>query len=300
MKHGRMGTKLHFLVSRASGASPVVIDATWVLERHGFEVESTVLEEELLRSDLLDGGDRLWVVESSSELALATAAVFHARGARMLNPYPATIAARNKIIASRVLAAAGVPAPRTWVTGDLGLLRPLLRDHPLVVRPHLGWRREGVTIVRDERALAALPEPTSPVVVQELLPWTGEELRLSIAGDEVFGTRTSPAREGAAATIRPAAVAPEMRELALRCGRAFGLALYALDVLETPSGPYVVDVTGFPGYEECDGAAAAVAHTIEAYATGTLDLGRLAESVTARLAPALARPQPDPPPRRLH
>jgi hypothetical protein len=76
-----MEPRLHFLLSRRdSGPSRIVVDATAALERRGFEEEATVLEGELLRSDLVGGGDRPWLLESSSELALATAAVFHARG----------------------------------------------------------------------------------------------------------------------------------------------------------------------------------------------------------------------------
>jgi ribosomal protein S6--L-glutamate ligase len=269
--------KLQFLLARRdSGPSQIVIDATAALERRGFEVESTIPEEALLRSDLLEGGDRLWLLKSYGELALAVAATLHARGARILNPYPASISARNKIVASRILSAAGVPAPRTWVTGDLELVRPILREHAVVVKPSMGWRGEGVAIVRDERELRALPRPTSPVVVQELLPGTGEDLRVYVAGEEIFATRKPFSASSFAVPGRPVAVTREIRALARRCGEAFGLALYGLDVLETPRGPFVVDVNTFPGYKGCAGAAEAVADTIERYATGRRDLARLA------------------------
>ena len=64
----------------------------------------------------------------------------------------------------------------------------------------------------------------------------------------------------------------EIRDLAVRCGEIFGLALYGLDVLETPRGPFVVDVNPFPGYGGCPGAAEAVADVIAAYATGRRDV----------------------------
>jgi glutathione synthase/RimK-type ligase-like ATP-grasp enzyme len=279
-------TKLHFLIERRDGGtSPLVAEVAEVLERRGFEVETSVLEDELVRSDLLDGGDRLWLLESCTELSLATAAVFHARGARILNPYSATIAARNKIVASRILASACLPAPRTWTTGDVGLVRALLREHAVIVKPYMERRGGAAAVVRDERDLAALPPPTAPVVVQELLPGGGADLRVHVAGSELFATRRPSSDPTLSPLDRPVPVTPELRSLAVRCGEAFGLALYAVDVVETPRGAHVVDVIPFPGYEGWEGAEEAVASAIEQYATGERDLARLAGPGAPRRGP---------------
>jgi ribosomal protein S6--L-glutamate ligase len=63
-------------------------------------------------------------------------------------------------------------------------------------------------------------------------------------------------------------VSDEVADIARRVGRAFGLGLYGLDVLETAAGPRVVDVNHFPGYKGCPGAAEAVADYLEAAARG--------------------------------
>ena len=67
---------------------------------------------------------------------------------------------------------------------------------------------------------------------------------------------------------RPVPVTPEVRDIALRCGQAMGLSLYGLDVIESPDGPFVVDVNYFPGYKGVPGGAAAIAEHIDARARG--------------------------------
>jgi glutathione synthase/RimK-type ligase-like ATP-grasp enzyme len=81
-------------------------------------VRSGIPEETLIEPDRLEVAHDLYVLKSHTELSLSVAGVLHARGARLLNPYPSCIATQNKIVAARRLRAAGVPTPRCWVTGD--------------------------------------------------------------------------------------------------------------------------------------------------------------------------------------
>src|SRR5207244_11318262 len=70
-----------------------------------------------------------------SGLALSLAGALHQQGAAIVNPYPASAALRDKIIASRVLQAAGVPTPATYVALHPDQLAPLLAEGPLAVKP---------------------------------------------------------------------------------------------------------------------------------------------------------------------
>ena len=67
---------------------------------------------------------------------------------------------------------------------------------------------------------------------------------------------------------RPCPVSEEVREIALRCGRVFGLGLFGLDLIEGPDGPVVVDVNYFPGYKGVPEAAPLIADYITDYARG--------------------------------
>jgi ribosomal protein S6--L-glutamate ligase len=47
----------------------------------------------------------------------------------------------------------------------------------------------------------------------------------------------------------PFALSPELQEITLRCGEAFGISLYGLDVILSDGQPYVVDASSFPGFK---------------------------------------------------
>jgi ribosomal protein S6--L-glutamate ligase len=279
-----------FLLARRNPPVPsqIILETTAILSSRGARVETLIPEEALLRPDLWVGGRDLHLLKSYTDLSLSLAGVLHARGARMLNPYPACIASRNKITCAQVLADAGIPAPRTWVTGDLAQLRSLLREMPLVVKPFMGWRGEGVRMVRNVAELEALPPLDGAVVVQELLEGTGEDLRVYVAGDRAFATKKPFSSSSFSVPGRPVPVGSEVGDIAMRVGRAFGLGLYGMDFIETASGPRVVDVNYFPGYKGCAGAPAAVADYIEGCASGRIALPTPELRVTMRAARAAA------------
>ena len=60
--------------------------------------------------------------------------------------------------------------------------------------------------------------------------------------------------------------------MALKTGEACGLALFGLDIIESPRGPYVVDVNYFPGYKGVPDVAPLIADCIDDYAQGRFTL----------------------------
>jgi len=208
----------------------------------------------------------LYLLKSDTELSLSMAGVLHAQGARLLNPYPACLAVRDKIVASWHLCAAGIPAPRTWITNDLSLLRPFAETQPLIIKPYRGFHGAGIRIVRSRDELAALPTPESPALVQEYIEGSGHDVKVYVIGEEVFATRKPFSPDSFTRPGQPSAVSDRVRDIALRCGPLFGLGLYGLDVIESPRGPVVVDVNYFPGYKGIPEAPRLLADYIESYA----------------------------------
>jgi ribosomal protein S6--L-glutamate ligase len=248
--------------------SPVLVEAFAILERRGFDIESGIPEEMLTRSDRIRCEHDLYILKSHTELALSLAGVVDTLGGRLLNPYASCITTQDKIVASRRLRAAGVPIPRSWVTGDLTLMREIVEETPLIVKPHRGHRGAGISIVRNAADLAALDQPDGTVLIQEHVAGDGEDVKVYVVGEHVFAVRkefspTSFTRPG-----RACPVSPELRETALACGRILGLGLYGLDVLETDEGHVVVDVNYFPGYKGVPDVAPLIADYIENYARG--------------------------------
>jgi ribosomal protein S6--L-glutamate ligase len=233
------------------------------LERRGHRVDWMIPEEQLTRADVLAPEYDLYLLKSQSQLALSLGAILHAQGARLVNRYPACAAVRDKVVAAGRLRAAAIPAPRTWVTHDLALVESLLANGPLVVKPQRGLHGAGVHVLRRPADLVAVPPPTSPQLVQDYVEGGPDDLKLYVIGGEVFGVRKQFSRNSFSTPGRPCDVPAEVRDVALRCGRAFGLCLYGLDVIESPDGPVVVDVNYFPGYRGIAGADELVAEYLE-------------------------------------
>jgi ribosomal protein S6--L-glutamate ligase len=272
----RYQLKFFFLLARRMPPVPseIIVRVTDVLSQRGHQVSSAIAEEELTSLNRPAGEHDLYLLKSYTELSLSLAGALHAQGANLMNPYPACISARNKIICYQVLADAGIPVPRAWVTADFNLVRPLLRQFPVIFKPNMGWRGEGVCVVRNEHDLASLSLPDGPVLIQEYIENDGVDLRLYIVGNEVFGIRKRFSTNSFSVPGEPVAVSPAIRDIALRCGQSFGLHLYGIDVIEGADGPRVVDVNYFPGYKGVRDAHLMVADYIEAYAQKSSPLSR--------------------------
>jgi ribosomal protein S6--L-glutamate ligase len=233
------------------------------LERRGMRVDWMIPEEQLTRADELAPDYDLYLLKSQSELALSLGAILHSRGARLVNRYPACAAVRDKVVAADRLRTAGVPAPRTWVTSDVELVASLLARGPLVIKPQRGLHGAGVHVLQRRADLAALPPYAGPQLVQEYVEGEPDNLKLYVVGATVLGVRKQFSRASYAEPGRPCEVPPDAREVALRCGRAFGMTLYGLDVIESDDGPIVVDVNYFPGYRGIPDADELIADHLE-------------------------------------
>jgi ribosomal protein S6--L-glutamate ligase len=266
--------RLYFLLVRRVPPvpSPVLVEVFDRLCDRGFLVDGGIAEELVGRADTLRPEHDLYVLKSHTELSLSLAGALHAQGARLLNPYPSCAAAQNKIIAVRRLRAAGVPVPRTWVTGEIPLLRRIVRETPLVIKPYLGHRGVGVHVARRPDDLDRIPVPEGAFVAQEYVEGDGEDVKLYVVGDEVSCVRKPFSPDSFTVPGRPSAVTPELEEIARCAGRALGLGLFGLDLIEGPAGHVVVDANYFPGYKGVPGAAKSIAAYIERYARGELEL----------------------------
>jgi ribosomal protein S6--L-glutamate ligase len=48
----------------------------------------------------------------------------------------------------------------------------------------------------------------------------------------------------------------------LRCGQAFGLTLYGVDIIESQGSPFIIDVNAFPSYRGIANAGRLIAEHI--------------------------------------
>jgi len=262
--------KLYFMVVRRVPPvpSPVLVETYDILKGRGYEIDEGIAEEMVTQPELLTVSHDLYILKSHTELSLSLAGILHAQGARLLNPFESCYLTQNKIVVSRLLQMVDVPAPRSWVTGDLSLLRELAEETQLLIKPHLGHRGAGIHIVRNPGDLEKIPKPESPLIIQEFIEGTGEDLKIYVVGEDVFGVKKPFSETSFTIPGRPVPISDEVRQLSLRVGKVCGLGLYGLDIIESPRGPFVVDVNFFPGYKGVPDVAPLIADYIDGYAQG--------------------------------
>jgi len=192
----------------------------------------------------------LYVLKEKTDLTLSFAAALHAAGATILNSFPVSLRLRDKVLTCKVLQAAGVPTPATYVASHVAQLVPLLAAGPLVIKPYRGSRGEGVRVFHDPAELSAFSPPPEPILAQRYHRPEGRDRKIYVIGDEIFGVkRVWPPQTAAEKLGEPFEVAPELAEIARRCGDAFGIDLYGVDIVISQGRPYVVDASSFPGFK---------------------------------------------------
>ena len=244
----------------------MLVEVFRLLRDGGAVVDDDIPEERLAPVTDLSPRHDLYVLKSHTELALSLAGTLDSLGARVLNPYRNCLQTQDKITSTRLLAAAGVPVPPSWIAGDLYSLAPLLAEGPLIAKPHRGHWGRGIHILRGTADIVSLPPETGPYIVQRYLGADQEELKAYVVGQEAFGVVKSFSATSFQDSGRPVDLDSRTREIVLACGAALGLHLYGVDLVRTDAGPFVVDVNYFPGYKGVPGAAELIAGYIYQYA----------------------------------
>jgi ribosomal protein S6--L-glutamate ligase len=200
----------------------------------------------------------LYVLHQIDGFALSLAGALHAQGAAIVNPYPATLALRDKIVTFRILQTAGVHTPATYVTSHPDKLAPLLEAGPLIVKPYKGTGGHGVRVIRSAAELADVPHGKEgkarhgkePVFAQRYHPPQGSDSKMYVIGGRIFGVKKIfPRRTEAEKHGEPFKPTPELCEIVVRCGEAFGIDLYGVDIIESDGTAYVVDMGSIPGFK---------------------------------------------------
>lgn len=256
--------RVTFLLERGTPPrlNPIMAEAFELLEARQVQVSVRFPEDELLRLNDLGPSADVYVLKSDTELSLSLALSFERLGARVLNRASASLLAKDKILAAATLARAGLPAPRSLAAAEPAQLASWLAE-PLILKPHRGYHGAGVAVAEGPEDLPAASAYPEVVFAQEYLDKARLDLKVFVIGDKVFGVRKAFAGDSFLRPGEPTPLTPEIEDIARRCGQAFGLELYGLDIAEDPErGPRIIDVNYFPGYRGVPDAACKIAEYI--------------------------------------
>lgn len=206
----------------------------------------------------VQAGDVVFCFDKDTRLLTA----MEAAGARVFNGAEAVILCDDKAKTHAVLAAAGVPMPKTMVApmtyvdytaaGD-GFLAFGAKElgFPLVVKECFGSLGEQVYLARDEQELKTLAGQMKhrPFLLQEFIAESaGTDKRLYVVGDRVVAAmrRRSAgdfrANIGLGGAGEPYTPTDEETALALKSCRLTGLQFGGVDILDSNRGPLVCEV----------------------------------------------------------
>jgi ribosomal protein S6--L-glutamate ligase len=171
---------------------------------------------------------------------------------------------KDKVVTAKILQAAGVPAPESYVAAAPEQLAEFLDDGPLVVKPYwAGSKGRGVKVIHNTGELASVSADDGVVFAQRYYEPDGRDHKVYRIGGETLGViRVWPARTYEEKLGQPFEVSGEIREIADRCAQAFGTSLFGVDIIFNRGNPYVVDVNSFPGFKGAAGAARLLADYI--------------------------------------
>lgn len=176
-----------------------------------------------------------------------------ARGVHVLNRAGTLLAAHDKLTTAIRLAAAGIPHPRTALVDGAGSVTNL--TPPFVVKPRFGsWGRDVYRCQNSLELVACLATlggrawfDQQGVIVQELIPPAGYDLRLIVAAGAIVGAIERVAGHGEWRTNialggwrRPTNPPAEARALALEAAAVIGGDLVGVDLLPDGNGGWTV------------------------------------------------------------
>jgi RimK family alpha-L-glutamate ligase len=176
-----------------------------------------------------------------------------ADGVHVLNRLRALLATHDKLQTSRILHAASLPHPMTAHMIAARAICPI--EPPVVVKPRFGsWGRD-VTLCESRADLRTCLDELSTrswfrrqgVLVQELIPPLGHDMRLVVAAGQVVGAVRRRAAEGewrtnvALGAERESTAPPQAaREIAVAAAAAVEGDLVGVDLMPTRDGGWVV------------------------------------------------------------
>ena len=222
--------------------------------------------EVLIGGHSLEGFDAIIprIGASVTRYGMAVVRQFELMGVYCLNGAQAIGRSRDKLYAHQLLAQAGVGMPATGMAHSPDDTMDLIQKvggAPLVVKLLEGTQGKGVVLTETKKAaesvIGAFRGLKANILVQEFIKESGgADVRCFVIGNKVVAAmrrqgaeddfRSNLHRGGKAEKIK---ITREERATAVKAARTLGLNVAGVDLLQSESGPRVLEVNSSPGLE---------------------------------------------------
>jgi [lysine-biosynthesis-protein LysW]---L-2-aminoadipate ligase len=230
-----------------------IIDAA---KKKGNAIELRAFDSKDLYFDLLDGRNTLQTFGSVVLQRVAQyfrnlhlTGVLEGHGVQVINSLNSAMTSGNKLLATMLLAKAGVPTPRTKLafTEDAALKALNELGYPAIIKPTIGSWGRLVALVNDIDAAKSVIEDREEMYplyhvyyLQEKVKRPPRDIRAIVVGDRTVAAiyristtadwRTNTARGGKAENLP---VSKELDDLCVKATKPFGVGIYGVDLMES-------------------------------------------------------------------
>ena len=206
---------------------------------------------------------------SITEYGLAVVNHFEILGVPVVNGATAIAQSRDKLRSLQILAQHGIDIPKTVMARAPAQIERALQEiggPPVVLKLVQGTQGIGVMLAETQSALEAILDTLwglgQNILIQEFIPESrGRDIRALVVGGEVVASmrriarvgefRSNIHRGGEGRLIR---LTPDQERVAIEAARVTGLLLAGVDMLESRSGPKVIEINSSPGFEGLESA----------------------------------------------
>ena len=176
----------------------------------------------------------------------------------------ALLRSRDKLRSLQLMAAAGIPTPKTFYlsrTDSLPQMIEWLGGLPVVIK--LLESTHGAGVILADRldtarsVIEAFLRSKEKLLVQEFIEEAkGADVRAFVVGGKIVATMKRQATTGdfrsnlhRGASATPEKLTDKESQIVLRAARIMGLAVAGVDILRSKRGPLVIEVNASPGLE---------------------------------------------------
>ena len=207
---------------------------------------------------------------------------FEWTGTPVVNRSYAIENARNKFRSLRILAQHSLPVPPSFTAGSARYVDRSVHqtgEYPFIMKPFEGTHGNAILLLDTptslKSAIDAMCDLHQDYVIQPFIAESGgSDVRVIVVGGKVVAAMRRAAHEDEFRSNihrggqgQPIALHSEYGDTAIRAAEAMELDIAGVDLLETLSGPMVLEVNPSPGFEEIEAVTGIrVAEAIIAFA----------------------------------